>query len=469
MKDLRIKILLFITTIIIFLIVYLIGYIYNINVFKKQLNVLERSHDFIEDVLELRRYEKNFVYKIDVQDLDEVLIYIKRIKSEVKNIMYEHKLGDYSTKIKKFNRDITTYEKLIKKAKYKKKVNLKEIRKYGHNILILAQTLLELNKKYVNRTIDKILFLPSIVMFLFGGILIIFLAILTFTILKQISFIQKTTERILKGDFSYIPQNDTASSYFGIIINAFNKMIRELEKRQEDLLQAKKLSAVGTLVSGIAHELNNPLNNISITAESMLEEWNELEKKEAQEMLKEILEEARRASFLVKDLLDFSRKKKTHIRELIDIKDIIDSSIKLTKNQLMISDIKLIKDIPEDLPKVYGNADNLKQVFINLFSNAIQAMPKGGSLKISARKNPNGYIEITVQDSGLGMPPDVLERIFDPFFSTKPIGEGTGLGLSIVYSIVKKHGGYIEVKSRQGEGTTFRVYLPIASSDSITK
>ena len=135
----------------------------------------------------------------------------------------------------------------------------------------------------------------------------------------------------------------------------------------------------------------------------------------------------------------------------------------------MISDIKLIKDIPEDLPKVYGNADNLKQVFINLFSNAIQAMPKGGSLKISARKNPNGYIEITVQDSGLGMPPDVLERIFDPFFSTKPIGEGTGLGLSIVYSIVKKHGGYIEVKSRQGEGTTFRVYLPIASSDSITK
>ena len=469
MKDLRIKILLFITTIIIFLIVYLIGYIYNINVFKKQLNVLERSHDFIEDVLELRRYEKNFVYKIDVQDLDEVLIYIKRIKSEVKNIMYEHKLGDYSTKIKKFNRDITTYEKLIKKAKYKKKVNLKEIRKYGHNILILAQTLLELNKKYVNRTIDKILFLPSIVMFLFGGILIIFLAILTFTILKQISFIQKTTERILKGDFSYIPQNDTASSYFGIIINAFNKMIRELEKRQEDLLQAKKLSAVGTLVSGIAHELNNPLNNISITAESMLEEWDELEKKEAQEMLKEILEEARRASFLVKDLLDFSRKKKTHIRELIDIKDIIDSSIKLTKNQLMISDIKLIKDIPEDLPKVYGNADNLKQVFINLFSNAIQAMPKGGSLKISARKNPNGYIEITVQDSGLGMPPDVLERIFDPFFSTKPIGEGTGLGLSIVYSIVKKHGGYIEVKSRQGEGTTFRVYLPIASSDSITK
>ncbi len=113
----------------------------------------------------------------------------------------------------------------------------------------------------------------------------------------------------------------------------------------------KKLSAVGTLVSGIAHELNNPLNNISLTAEALLEDWGELSKQEAEEMLKEIVDESRRASSVVQNLLDFSRRKKTDITELIDIKTLIDSTIKLVKNQLMISDIQLIMDIPLIFPR----------------------------------------------------------------------------------------------------------------------
>ncbi|GAB6887829.1 ATP-binding protein [Desulfothermus okinawensis JCM 13304] len=466
MKDLRIKILLFTATATAFLIIHIIGYMYNISFFKKQLAMLERTHDFMENVLELRRYEKNFVYYIDKKDLNEVLLYLKKIKSEINDIesqdSFREIFKELSYDFKKFENDLTTYEHLIVIAKQKNKVDLNDIRKHGHNMLIFAEKLLNLNKKHVERTLNKILFVPSILMFLFGGTLIILLIVLTHTILKQISFIQKTTERISKGDFTYIPENAQQTSSFSLIINAFNRMIRELEERQNALLQAKKLSAVGTLVSGIAHELNNPLNNISLTAEALLEDWGELSKQEAEEMLKEIVDESRRASSVVQNLLDFSRRKKTDITELIDIKTLIDSTIKLVKNQLMISDIQLIMDIPPNLPKIKGNEDNLKQVFINLFLNAIQAMPDGGYLKITAREK-QGYIEIGVEDSGMGMPPEVLDRIFDPFFSTKPVGKGTGLGLSIAYGIVKKHGGHIEVKSKQGEGTTFFVYLPIQS------
>ncbi|WP_461833177.1 sensor histidine kinase [Desulfothermus sp.] len=466
MKDLRIKILLFTVTATVFLVIQLIGYAYNINFFKKQLAMLERTHDFMEDVLELRRYEKNFVYFIDKKDLNEVLLYLKKIKSEINNIKDQDAFKDIfeelSSDFRRFENDLTIYENLILIAKKKNKVDLRQIRKYGKNMLTFAEKLLNLNKKHIESTLNKILYIPSILMFLFCSTLIILLIILTSTILKQISFIQQTTERISKGDFSYIPQDSQQSSSFSLIINAFNRMIKELDERQNALIQAKKLSAVGTLVSGIAHELNNPLNNISLTAEAILEDFSDLSKEEREEMLKEILEEARRASSVVKNLLDFSRRRKTDITELIDIKKLIDSTIKLVKNQLMLSDIQLIRNLPTDLPKIKGNEDNLKQVFINLFLNAIQAMPEGGYLKISAREK-QGFIEIAVEDSGVGMPPEVLDRIFDPFFSTKPVGKGTGLGLSIVYGIVKKHGGHIEVKSRQGQGTTFFVYLPVPS------
>ncbi len=471
MKELRSKILLFTVTATLFLVIQLIGYVYNINFFKEQLAMLEWTHDFMEDVLELRRYEKNFVYFIDKKDLNEMLLYLKKIKSEINNIKDQEAFKDIfeelSSDFKRFENDLIIYENLILIAKKKNKVDLRQIRKYGKNMLTFAEKLLNLNKKHIEKTLNKILYIPSILMFLFCSTLIILLIILTRTILKQISFIQQTTERISKGDFSYIPQDSQQSSSFSLIIGAFNRMIRELDERQNALIQAKKLSAVGTLVSGIAHELNNPLNNISLTAEAILEDFSDLSKEEIEEMLQEILEEARRASSVVKNLLDFSRRRKTDITELIDIKKLIDSTIKIVKNQLMLSDIQLIRNIPSDLPKIKGNEDNLKQVFINLFLNAIQAMPNGGYLKITAREK-EGFIEIAVEDRGVGMPPEVMERIFDPFFSTKPVGKGTGLGLSIVYGIVKKHGGHIEVKSRQGQGTTFFVYLPVQSQKAHT-
>ena len=118
-------------------------------------------------------------------------------------------------------------------------------------------------------------------------------------------------------------------------------------------------------------------------------------------------------------------------------------------------------NIPDDTPFIGGSLHNLEQVFLNLFLNAIQAMPDGGKLTVHVRETEDGYVAVDVRDTGTGIKPEALEKIFDPFYTTKPAGRGTGLGLSIVYGIIKKHGGYVEVKSQVNVGTTFSVYIPI--------
>ncbi len=457
MESLRNKIIVFTVLSIIFLLLHLISYIHNINVFKKELNTLEDTHDFMEDVLELRRYEKNFVFRIDPKDIQEVLDYLKKIKDKINLITSNLEMLD-NEKVKAFHNDITHYERLINLARERKEFRFNEIRRYGQNMVTFAQNILDVSKSYINRRLNRILIIPTIVVFLFGLILIVLLIILAVIILRQMAFIQKATKKIAEGNFSYIPVKNHS---FALIVEAFNRMIKELELRQEQLLQERKLAAVGTLTSGIAHELNNPLNNISLTIESLIEELDELNKEECIEMLYEVLGEVERASSVVKNLLEFSRRKKSQAFELIDLADVIDVTIRLVQNQLTLSNIKLKKYIPENIPKINGNSDSLKQVFVNLFLNAIQAMPEGGSLAVVV-SHDKGFVSVQVTDTGVGIPQDVMDRIFDPFYTTKPVGIGTGLGLSIVYGIVKKHGGHIEVQSEQGKGTTFTVFLPAA-------
>jgi len=206
--------------------------------------------------------------------------------------------------------------------------------------------------------------------------------------------------------------------------------------------------------------LNNPLNNISLTAETLLEECDTLDKAESKEMILDIINQASRASEVVRNLLDFSRTEAPSLKRL-EVMEVIQKTVRLIRNQLMIVGVKLELNIPKDIPPIRGNLHNLEQVFLNLLLNAIQAMPDGGKITIAARTTRDGYVAIDVSDTGVGIKPEALEKIFDPFYTTKPAGRGTGLGLSIVYGIIKKHGGYVEVKSEVGIGTTFMVYLPI--------
>jgi signal transduction histidine kinase len=201
-------------------------------------------------------------------------------------------------------------------------------------------------------------------------------------------------------------------------------MIHELEEHQEQLVQSRKIAAVGTLTSGIAHELNNPINNIVLTAESLKEDFRDLAQEEAMGLIQDILTQSERASEIVKGLLDFSRVERPEF-EALSIGTVVQDTLKLVRN-------------------------------------AIQAMLDGGTLQISSHPSPDGqWMVIDVTDTGVGIDPEHLSQIFDPFYTTKQVGRGTGLGLSVTYGIVEKHGGHIEVKSSKGAGATFTLTLPL--------
>ncbi|MFH2218202.1 MAG: ATP-binding protein, partial [Pseudomonadota bacterium] len=286
----------------------------------------------------------------------------------------------------------------------------------------------------------------------------VFLTILvTQKIVRPLRVIEKTTARIAKGDFKplLVVQTDDETQS---VVEAFNKMISELEKRQKQLVQAQKLSSLGILTSGIAHQLNNPLNNISTSCQILLEEVHGGDWAHINKLLANIDQEVDRSRDIVKGLLDFSREREFQ-PNLVNLENLVLRTVQLVSSQLPPG-VEILTEIPEELD-VYLDVQKFQEVLLNLVLNAIQSMPEGnGSINIDARKNKQ-KIEINVRDNGCGIPPENLPYIFDPFFSTKEVGYGTGLGLSVAHGIVERHGGTITVKSKVGEGTEFTIILPL--------
>ncbi len=229
----------------------------------------------------------------------------------------------------------------------------------------------------------------------------------------------------------------------------------ELERR---LVQADKLSSIGLLAAGVAHEVNTPLAVISTYAQMLAKQISEDEQKS--KLLDKIAKQTFRASEIVNSLLNFSRTSTTEFVEL-DVSKVIQETLNLLEHQLRKSAIEVKLNTEAALPPVKGNSGKLQQVFLNLFLNARDAMESGGTLAIRVWSE-DGFARIDVADSGQGIQPENLARIYDPFFTTKAARKGTGLGLSVSYGIVREHGGTIEVESRWGAGSRFRVELPLA-------
>ena len=235
----------------------------------------------------------------------------------------------------------------------------------------------------------------------------------------------------------------------------------EKRRLQEQLLQSEKMSAIGQLIAGVAHDLNNPLASV-VGFSDLLGEAADVPPRLA-EPLAVIRQEAERASAIVRNLLSFARRQEGE-RQLQSLRPILESTHQLLKNQLMASRIELTLEAEPGLPEVEVHANQIKQVFVNIINNAAQAIAStrtsGGRIDILAKCLPDG-VAISIADNGPGMPPAVAERVFEPFFSTKSEGEGTGLGLSICHGIVNEHGGSMTVDpGGGGRGATFTVELP---------
>src|SRR6185295_16766389 len=239
--------------------------------------------------------------------------------------------------------------------------------------------------------------------------------------------------------------------------------LEKLRRAQDDLVRSEKLASMGRLVAGIAHEINNPVNAVINTI--VAERGGEAASRaagDAQEMLRVVQRGAARSKAIVQALHNYSRGDEQRPRELVVARS-VDDTLDLLRHRLR--NVRVEKQIDPEL-RLHGFPGQIDQVFMNLISNAAQALgtrDSGGTIRIAARKQAED-VEITVADDGPGIPADVIPKIFDPFFTTKDVGEGSGLGLSIVHGIVDRHGGRIMVESQVGEGTTFRIVLPVRAA-----
>lgn len=237
------------------------------------------------------------------------------------------------------------------------------------------------------------------------------------------------------------------------------EMEGKLYKTQIQLLQAEKMSSLGKLAAGVAHQLNNPLGGITLYAQLMMEEYPLEEGAMAD--LTRITEDAERCRNTVRELLEFARQTRQEIR-LNDINHALSQTLYLLENQSLFHNIQIVRELDPDLPKVPSDIQQLNHVFMNIILNAAEAMEGSGRLTIQTLPSKDGeFALIRISDTGPGILPETKRQIFDPFFTTKEQGKGTGLGLSMVYGIVEEHKGKVHVKSNPGEGATFTIELPL--------
>jgi signal transduction histidine kinase len=225
---------------------------------------------------------------------------------------------------------------------------------------------------------------------------------------------------------------------------------------EDQLLQVEKLSSIGLLAAGIAHEVNTPITGISSYTQMLLKQTPETDIRKP--ILEKIEKQTFRAAEIVNGLLNFARMNGSEFKDL-DVNRLIKESLSLLDHQLKMNHVKVEHTLDSTIPLVYGNSGKLQQVFINLFLNARDAMGAGGMLKVHTAMNDSMVI-VDIQDTGAGISEENIKRIFDPFFTTKSTGKGTGLGLAVTYGIIQEHGGRIFVDSTPGQGTHFRIKLP---------
>jgi signal transduction histidine kinase len=245
-------------------------------------------------------------------------------------------------------------------------------------------------------------------------------------------------------------------------IKAAYKLAISINK-QNILSQSNKMKAVGTLSVGVAHELNNPINNITLTAFMLLEDYKNISDEEKIEMIGDIINEASRAKKIVSNLLDFASVSES-VMGPICIRNLMNEVLKIADNEIKLSGVNVDLKISSTLPLIHGDMQQLKQAFLNVIFNALHVTQKGGVLKILVGYGDNrNFIAIKIIDQGPGIPAHILPRIFDPFFTTKPGGKETGLGLSVAHGIIDKHSGSINVTTMVSKGTTFTISLPFTT------
>jgi signal transduction histidine kinase len=311
--------------------------------------------------------------------------------------------------------------------------------------------------------------LPQLIARVHLTLFVLFLVISTvssfivFLILKRITSpiirLREGAERIGKGDFHYRIEVDSGGE-IGELAEGFNRMAESLERLQEmeeRLNQSERLASIGRFAAAIAHEINNPVGNIIGLAKLMKRDITD---EGLRSDLDTIIKDADRCGRIIKDLLLYSRQSPPR-RERVSLRNLIREAIDSAKKMLDSKRIEIIDEVEAGIPDINVDPLQLGQVIHNLIQNSIQAIEEEGVITIRTERIKDGWVEISISDTGCGIDEGIREKIFYPFFTTKKVGEGTGLGLAISYSIIQNHGGDITVESHKGKGSKFTIRLPI--------
>ena len=439
----------------------------------------ERVAELFDTALEIRRFERNFFLHGQPADYQENARYTERMLE-----LLDKDREDFATLGARERRsalrdELTAYRQFI--AEYpsadgrRQRTLEPRIRAAGQTIVAAAEEVVAAERELVRSSLASF---RTILIGAVSGVALLTIAVgqaLSRRVVQPLKQIEAGVDALSGGRRGAlaVPGDDREII---AIVTAFNHMLKELDLRQKHLLRSEKLASMGTMVSGVAHELNNPISNIWSSCQILLEEPSL--PAALRDMLRQIDEQSVRARNIVRSLLDFTRDR-AFAREIVPLKELVYETLRFLKGDIPAG-VAVTVDIADDLV-VAADRQRLQQALLNLVKNAVEATATNGHVAVTARQRAAdavslddpafapcqgmATVEIRVADDGHGIPATLLPRIFDPFFTTKDVGKGMGLGLFIVYRIVDEHDGCIAASSEPGHGTTFVIQLPANGKD----
>jgi signal transduction histidine kinase len=418
-------------------------------------------------ILLIRQKEKNFLLYDNIQELKEAKEALSDIKRNISRL--SPRAAEY---FKNIPGRIRRYQAMLNKFIQGKihpgtETNLKlTLRTRGHELMATIFDNSRSLKNQLDAEVNLYKELSILLLWIALPIGLLFCIFLAEWILEPLGYVRKKAGEIMNGKLKAIPLEPIANKCVECdkLVHSINLMLDTIECKQEQLIQSEKLAAIGKVTAGIAHEINNPLNNINLTGEVLLEDVDEMDHDERQELIRDMLIQVESARDVVHHLLKFSGKKSIS-REKVDLAIILETRLSFLKNDLKIAHTKVKTTAEKGTALVSGHRNQLQQVLVNVILNAIQAMGRGGQMEIVLKtdKTRNEAI-LTIRDNGPGIPKEVQKHILEPFYTTKK--DGTGLGLSVSYGIIKNHGGEIEIETAKDRGTTVKITLPLIGKES---
>lgn len=439
----------------------------------------QRATDLFNAALEIRRFERNYFLHHQTADLKENGRYISLAqnmlisnRADFLAIASPARLAELSALLSEYQRRMSALS--VVGLQRSESVEPR-VRALGKDVVTIAEDMAGSERRQIQTTLASFRMLLLGVILCMALLIVVVGRVLSQRVVRPLKEMESSVAAISanRRETLSAPSDDREILS---IIDAFNHMLKELDLRQKSLMRSERLASLGTMLSGVAHELNNPLSNISTSCQILLEEVGESDAATQSLYLGQIDQQTERARAIVRALLDFSRER-AFKKETVLLEPLVRQTVGFVRSEVSAKSVVDLS-IHGDLT-VTADVQRLQQVFVNLIRNAMDVLGPDGRIDISARRTrvigpPEGtalgpgcetggeVVEICVADNGPGIAAEMLPRIFDPFFTTKDVGHGMGLGLFVVYEIVDEHGGCIAVQSTPGQGTTFCIRLPRA-------